>query len=254
MMKFILTILTVLLLTLSCADEKKTYVQSNRFWDSLIDATEIGELEQITDDGRFLLPYFAPGDSILIANRLLATDAETASRLTKDQISGIMGININTKDIFKLSKYPNYPTNNLYQDSLSSVPLYEYFTYAIQSNDSSVIAFETIIDVNTNQRAVYISKEDSVYQLSYGDLSCSLDRFSNTGRYLTALIGNNKTWVIIFDLQSGKAYKIPNDEERPDSMIAFSSDDKMIAFVRSEGLVSNENNYYGDIWIFKFKE
>ena len=81
-----------------------------------------------------------------------------------------------------------------------------------------------------------------------------IERFSNTGRYLTAVIENEPTWILIYDLEFNKFYRLENPNKLFEYRTVFSSDDKMITFISSDKSFSNAGDYFGDIWIFKFNQ
>jgi hypothetical protein len=57
---------------------------------------------------------------------------------------------------------------------------------------------------------------------------------------------------MVFDLKSNIAYRIERIGDYIDYMTNFSSDDKMMIFVRSDGKYMAGRDYFGDIWLVKF--
>jgi hypothetical protein len=242
----------LVLLLLGCSPEEQQGIRPDRFLESLRPATEIGTLIRLTQDGRALLPTFGPGDSIIFFKMLLVTEPETASGRKTEEIVKPYGINVANRELYTLSSDYAYPEQDTRETTDIPVGFGETVTRTFKAPDGKTTAFETITGSDKDSHAIYLIQGDSVAQLTYGDLPCFLDRFSNTGKYLSAVCGRGPTWIIIFDLESGQAYKIERLEDRLDYMTSFSSDDKMMAFIRSEKKYSMGLDFFGDIWLFGF--
>lgn len=221
--------------------------------ESLRPATELGTLTRLTQDGRAVLPVFGSGDSIIFFEMLLVTDPETAAGRKTEDIVKPYGVDVANKELYTLSADYHHPEED--SGKISDVPhgVGETVTKTLTSPDGKTIAYETITGSNKDSHTIYLVQGDSVVQMTYGDLPCFLDRFSNTGRYLSAVCGRNQTWIVIFDLESGRAYRIGRVEDRLDYMTAFSSDDKMMAFIRSQKKYSMGLDFFGDIWLLRFE-
>ena len=244
----------LILLFLCCSPEKQQEVHPNRFLESLRPASELGTLTRLTQDGRALLPEFGSGDSIVFFEMLLVTDPETAAGRKTEDIIKPYGVDVANKELYTLSADYRHPEEDT--EEVSDVPhgVGETVTKTLRSPDGKTVAYETITGSNKDSHTLYLMQGDSVTQITYGDLPCFLDRFSNTGRYLSAVCGRGPTWIIIFDMRSGRGYRIERVEDRLDYMTAFSSDDKMMAFIRSEKKYSMGLEFFGDIWLLKFED
>ncbi len=242
------------LLILGCSTGDENSPKKMDFLDSLRPSSEIGSLERLTDDGRGLYPIFAPGDSLVYFNRLLVTDAETAAGITEEDLVEPYGIDIADRELYTLSGDYRYPRQAQAQYNRVPKRYTEYVSMVIASPDSSVAAFETTVDTRFDWRAIYLIKGDSIIQLTFGDKPCFLDRFSNTGRYLTAVCGTGPTWIMIYDTYTATGYKIEKSDEPIDYMTSFSPDDKMMLFIRSKKEYSNDYDYFGDVWLFRFDD
>jgi hypothetical protein len=239
-------------LILSCSPEKQTDISYNRFLESLRPATEIGTVSRLTQDGRSLYPVFSPGDSIVFYRRLLVTAAEDAEGRTAEELVKTYGINLINNELYTLAEdYSHYQADNIDPSRLPH-GYGENIVRALKSPDGETIAFETALRFNRDSHTIYLSRGDSTIQLTYGDLPCFLERFSNTGKYLAAVCGRGPTWIIIFDLENNLGYKIERIENRVDYLIAFSSNDKMMAFIRSEKKYSYGLDFFGDVWLLRF--
>jgi len=226
----------------------------NRFLNSLDPASEVSTLERLTQDGRCIYPIFAPGDTIVYFRRLLAENPEAASGKEYKDLVKPFGININTKELLTLSADYEYPALNYVDKSKFPEMGAESITLGINSPDSGTFAFEAAENGSSGKRRIYVYKNDRLMQLTYGDISCFLEKFSNSGRYVSALLSWDPSWIIIFNLESGKKYKIERENDLIDYMTAFSSDDKMMLFIRSDGRYSLDGTVFGDIWLLRFKE
>lgn len=243
--------LLVLLSVLACSKEEPPEVYHNRFLESLEPAGQIGELNRLTDDDRSGFPLFAPGDSIIYFKKLLVSESvDTLGRAPEDLVRPY-GIRISDKELYTLSHdyvYPDRKGVDLQTSEWSS----ERIIWALESPDGETIAYETVVGNLRESRTVYLMRGDSTVQLTYGDTPCFIDRFSNTGRYLTVICGYGPSRLIIFDLLSNAAYKVPQDGDFIDYMTAFSSDDKMMAFIRSNKQFSIDYDFLGNIWLMTF--
>ncbi len=246
--------IVLILLTLSfcCAEDKQPAERPNRFLNSLKHASEISTLERLTQDGRCIYPMFAPGDTIIYFRRLLAPDNEAASGKDYKDLIKPFGININTKELLTLSTDYEYPALNHVDKTKLQEVAGESVTMGINSPDSGILAFETEEEGPSIDRKIYIYKNDQISQLTYGDISCYLEKFSNSGRYISALLDWDPSWIIIFDLETGNNYVIERENDLIDYMTGFSSDDRMMVFIRSDGRYNIDGSVFGDIWLFRF--
>ena len=251
-MKKIIPIL--LALSFCCAEDKQPAERPNRFLNSLKHASEISTVERLTQDGRCIYPTFAPGDTIIYFRRLLAPDNEAASGKEIKDLIKPFGININTKELLELSVDYEYPALN-YADT-TKLPQVggEIVTMGINSPDSGIFVFETEEKGPSQKRKIYIVNNDQISQLTYGDISCYLERFSNSGRYISVLLDWDPSWIVIFDLESGNNHIIERKEDLIDYMTGFSSDDKMMVFIRSDGRYNIDGSVFGDIWLLRFNQ
>lgn len=244
--------LSLALLIFGCSPDKQADIRYDRFLESLKPATEIATISRLTQDGRSIYPVFAPGDSIVFYKRLLVTTAEDAEGRTEEELVKPFGINLINNELYTLSgDYPYIRADNI---DPSRVPrLYgENTIRALESPDGKTIAFETVISFDRDSHTIYLARGDSITQLTYGDLPYFLERFSNTGRYLSAVCGRGPTWIVIFDLENQVAYRIERTESRIDYLTTFSSDDRMMAFIRSDNRYSYGLDFFGDIWLLRF--
>lgn len=242
----------MIILFLGCGGEKTDNRKSDRFEKSLKPAEEIGELERLTQDGRCIYPMFAPGDSIVYFRRLLATDEQAAVGKEVKELVKPFGLNIYTKELFSLSSDYKYLHPDFMEQSKLPMIAGEPSTYGINSPDSEIFAFETMENNLKSKGKIYLSKNDEYRQLTFGNISCLLERFSNNGKYLSGLWGWDPSSILIFDLDTGDIHKIKREGDFLDFLTVFSSDDKMIVFLRSEKLFELDNIAFGDIWLFKF--
>lgn len=244
----------LLILSFGCAENKQPSERPNRFLNSLKHASEISNLERLTQDGRCIYPIFAPGDTIIYFRRLLAPDHEAASGKEYKDLIKPFGININTMELLTLSTDYEYPALNYVDKTELPEVAGESITIAINSPDSGIFAFETEEDGPSRKRKIYISNKDQISQLTYGDISCFLGKFSNGGRYISGLLDWNPSWIIIFDLESDENYIIERENDLIDYMTSFSSDDRMMVFIRSDGRYKIDGSVFGDIWLLRFKQ
>ncbi len=237
---------------MGCGAEKTDIHKFDRFEKSLKPAEEIGKLERLTQDGRCIYPMFAPGDSIIYFRRLLATDEQAAVDKDIKELVKPFGLNIYTKELFSLSSDYRYLVPNFTAHSKLPMIAYEQRAFGINSPDSRIFAFETMEDNVQSKGRIYLYKNNEYHQLTFGKISCYLERFSNSGKYLSGLQGWDKSSILIFDLGSGDIYKIKQQGNFQDFLTMFSSDDKMIVFLRSEKQFELHNTAFGDIWLFRF--
>ena len=244
--------LLILLLIASCGDNSQPVEKPNRFKESLHKASEILTLERLTQDGRCIHPNFAPGDTIIYFRRLLAPNEEAASGVEYKDLIKPFGMNINSGELLTLSTEFTYPLQNYAERIDLPAPSEEVVTQGIYSPDSTYIIFETTEKNVQQNRKIYIEKDDQISQLTFGDISCYLEKVSNSGHYISALFNWDPSWIIIIDLQSGKNYIINRDNDMIDYMSCFSSDDKMMVFIRSDGTIDMDGTVFGDIWLARF--
>jgi len=239
---------------MSCAPRQSKETADQRFKQSLLDATTRGSLKKLTEDGRNIYPIFSPGDSIIYFQRLLITSATDTFAYHPEDLVKPYGINILNGELYTLEGDYEFPIAKSIDPAKLPRQMDEKTLWGIWSPDSSKVAFETVYSTEGGVHYIYLQQGDSIRQLSYGATSCYLDRFSNRGRYLTAIYGNGPTWILLFDLEKDKIYKINRGSE-PDSMVdfmtIFSSDDSMMAFVRSEKKFRWGDDYFGDIWLLR---
>ena len=209
-------------------------------------------LSRLTDDGRCGNPVFAAGDSMIYFERLLVADASDTTGRTPEELVRPYGIRISDKELYTLSQGYQIPERIGAPTGGLSERSGEKITLALQSPDGKAIAYETVIGNWRNSHTVYLSRGDSTFQLTYGDIPCFIERFSSTGRYLTVICGYEPSRIVLFDLEEDKAYMIHKDDNSLDYMTSFSSDDKMMIFIRSQKKYSIEYDFLGDIWLFRF--
>jgi len=250
-----ITFTVILLITFSCGSEKSRELK--RFRDSAIDASQIGSYKKLTDDGRSIYPMFDPGDTIVFYQRLLLSDLADTFAYMPEQIIKSYGINIKNGELYTLEGKPQFPPAGVLDSTDLPKRKGEETVWGVLSPNGRTIAFETIREGDKDEiHIVYLARGDSVRQITYGDTSCFIDRFSNTGRYLTVVYGTGPTWLLIFDLQKGHLYRIERPDSIPESidyLTSFSSDDRMMLFIRSAKIYQWGDDYFGDIWLLRFK-
>jgi hypothetical protein len=218
-------------------------------------ATEIGTLKQLTHDGCSIYPVFSQGDTIALYRRLLITDLQDTIAYFPEQMTRVYGININNNELYTAQGNYNFPEPMQVPKVELPRMQYEDADWGIRSPDTGFYAFETISTTANKIRNIYLAHGDSINQLSYGNTPCYLDRFSNTGRYLTAVYSKGPTWILIFDLKKNQVFKI-NRESANDSLVDYMTcfsptDDKML-FIRSNKQYRGGSDFFGDVWLFKF--
>lgn len=243
----------LLILIIGCGGDEEPGRKIDRFQESLIPASEICTVERLTQDGRCIYPIFAPGDTIVYFRRLLAADNEAASGKDYKDLIKPFGLNLITMDLLNLSADYSYPPLNHADTTdfpnISGEPV----TLGLRSPDSGTFAFETTEKGPSHKCKIYLRRGDMLHQLTYGDASCILEKFSHNGRYITGLLGWDPSWILIFDLENEKIYKVEHQNDLLDYMTSFSSDDSMILFIRSDGRYVLDGAPFGDIWLIKFK-
>lgn len=244
----------MLIAVMACGSDRSR--ETVKFKNLAIDALKSGALERLTDDGRSIYPNFGPGDTIVFYQRLLLTDlADTFAYFPEDIIKPY-GVNIKNGELYTLEGKPGFPSAKEIDVSRLPQIMGEETVWGVRSPDSGTIAFETIPTKSKEKtHFIYLSVDDSVRQLTFGDVPCFIERFSNTGRYLTAVYNTGPTWLLIFDLKNNLLYKIErpeSDGDIADYLTSFSSDDSMMLFVRSKKEYLWGNDYFGDIWLLKF--
>jgi hypothetical protein len=248
-------ILIILPLLAACGSDRSK--ETIKFKDSARDIAKIGTLQKLTDDGRSIYPVFAPGDSIVYYQRLLLTDVADTFAYFPEQIIKPYGVNIRSGELYTLDGKLDYPSAG--EIEVTGLPrrANESIVWAVRSPDSSMMAFETIpISGGELTHVIYLVRGDSIQRLTFGDVSCFIDRFSNTGRYLTAVYNTGPAWIIVYDLHENIWYRInrPDDEARIDDYLTtFSSDDSMMLFIRTTKEYTWNKDYFGDVWLLRFK-
>lgn len=246
-----ITILTMLLV-LACS-EKKGKGGSDRSGTGFKDARDMGNMTQLTDDYRSIYPVFGPGDTIVFYRRLLLTDVQDTFAYYPEELIKPYGKHIFTGELYTLSKAGEFPSAREISPARLPNDFGKKPVFAIASPDSVSYAFETI-EGTSQVHTLYLVEGGSLRQITSGSVSCFLDRFSNTGRYLTAIYGRVPTWVLIFDLVDGGVYRVPHDSSYVDYLTSFSSDDQMMAFIRSNNAYRYGRDFFGNIILFKFKD
>lgn len=242
----------ILLSFLACGSDK----QAERFNKSIIDTGQIGTLKRLTDDDRSIYPVFSPGDTIAYYQRLLVTDVVDTMYFYDQEVIKPYGINIGSGELYTLSSKAAFPSNRVIAVSELPTAEGEETVWGVASPDSLTLAFESIPYKSKEMtHIIYLAQGNSIRRLTFGKTSCFIDRFSNTGRYLTAIMGNGPTSILIFDLVKNQIYKIDspkNDSAVVNYMTVFSRDDSMMLFVRSKMEYQWGKDYFGDIWLLKF--
>jgi len=246
------TIPIILALILGCAGKEAEDQRIDRFIQSLNPASEISSLKRLTQDGRCIYPIFAPGDTIIYFRRLLAADNEAASGKEYKDLVKPFGINLKTGELLTLSADYSYPPLNFADTADFPHITNEPVTLGIRSPRSGIMAFETTEKGPTGRSRIYLRDGDMLSQLTYGDDSCYLVNFSNSGRYISALLGWDPSWILLFDLDKEKNYKIERQDDMIDYMTCFSSDDRQMIFIRSESRFVMDGAAFGDIWLLRF--
>jgi hypothetical protein len=247
-------ILAAILVLSGCGEEKSSSRKFDRFENSIKPASELGSIKRLTQDDRCIYPIFAPGDTIIYFRRLLAENSEAASGKEYEDLIKPFGININTGELLTLSRDYNYPAPNFIK--LSELPKIagETVTHGLISNDSSIIIMQAIRPGISGFSRIYTIKDSVLSQLTFGDHSCYLEELSNNGKYITALLDWDPSRILIINLVSGDKYKIEPEDQLLDYMAKFSSNDKMIVFIRSDKRYVLNETVFGDIWLFRFNE
>ena len=240
-------------IALSCSSEPPEEILANRFLDSQSTADRLGEISRLTDDNRSVYPTFAPGDSIVYFHRLLVSEADDTTGRSTWELIKPFGIKIADKELYTLSSEYKYSMGTPVKKKLDNIPG-EIIVREIRSPDGLILAYETIIGNDPSSHTVYLTRGDLTIQLTFGNQPCFIDRFSNTGRYLNVICGRNSSTLVIFDMNTDIGYKIPNDGNVFDYASSFSSDDKMMVFIRSDRQYSLGPNFLGDIWLLRFND
>jgi hypothetical protein len=250
-MKYALSAILLMALIMSCQDDRGRE-GVGRSGLSFENATQIGELRQITTDDRSIYPIFGPGDTIIFYQRMLLADIQDTFAYRPSETIKPYGVHITTGELYTLSKAGEIPL--AWEADPDSLPddFGRQPVYAIVAPDSFTYAFETVEGSN-QVHTLYLVEGDSLRQITSGSVSCFLERFSNTGRYLTAVYGKIPTWVLIFDLVDGGVYRIPHDSIYVDYLTSFSPDDRMMLFIRSRNVYRHGRDFFGDIYLFTFK-
>jgi hypothetical protein len=244
----------VLILILGCGEDDPPGQKVDRFLKSLNPASDVSTLERLTQDGRCIFPVFAPGDTIIYFRRLLAADNEAASGIDYKDLIRPFGINLNTRELLTLSADYSYPPLNYADTTEFPVISGEPVSLGIKSPDSGTFVFETTEKGPLGKSKIYLRQNNILSQLTYGDVSCHLENFSSSGRYISALLGWDPSWILLFDLDDEKNYKIERQNDLIDYMTSFSSDDRMMIFIRSDGRYVLDGASFGDIWLLTFNQ
>jgi hypothetical protein len=245
-------LLFIIPVLLACGSRKLS--DTDRFRSSAIDVTKVGRLQWLTDDDRSIYPVFGPGDTIVLFQRFLLPDMADTFAYFPDETVKPYGVNISSRQLYTLGRKIDFPSNRALK--ISGLPKRpgEETVWGVASPESGTFAFETIPKGNKTH-LIYLVRGDSVRQLSFGEIPCFIDRFSNTGRFLTAVYGTGPTWILIFDLEANLIFRVErplNDSASIDYMTSFSPDDSMMLFIRSDRKYSWERDYFGDIWLLSF--
>ena len=253
-MKTKLIMLAVLLL--ACSSNKSKISLDQRFRNEMQDAADIGKLTRLTDDNRSIYPIFAPGDSIVFYRRLLITDAIDTFIYKADDMVKSYGKGISNGELYTLSKAYDYPPAKVLSPSEYPHRYGEIVDWAMRSPvDSHTIVFETVSSEKEDAiHTLYLSRGDSITQLSYGNVSCYLDQFSNNGRYISAIYDRGPTWLLIYDTKKGEWYRINHDSDYVDYLSYFSPNDSMMIFIRSDKKYRYGKDFFGDVWLLKFNQ
>jgi hypothetical protein len=251
-------IVIMVLLLAACGNKNDIESQGDKFRRSIISAETIATMTRITDDNRSIYQVFGPGDTIAFYQRLLLTDAEDTSMYYPEDLIKPYGKNLINNELYTLSNPAPFPPNDTIPRGNWPHRLGEETVYGVKSPDSSLFAYETVALTNKEgtkeAHRIYLVNGDSTRQLSFGDTSVFLDRFSNTGRYLTAVYGTMPTWLLIFDLKEDKVYRIGHDSTYVDYLTSFSPSDSMMMFIRSDSRYRLGRDFFGDIWLVKFNK
>jgi hypothetical protein len=247
-MKWLLLFLS--LTVLSCSEGEKG--RRSAFPERAVDVATTGSLKQLTDDNRSIYPVFGPGDTIVFYQRLLITDPQDTIGYFREEWVKPYGIHFESGELYTLSAAREFPSQRQLDPSSIAPEYANDAVFAIQSPDSNVYAFETVTGDDGNH-TIFLSSDGFIKQLSDGETHYYLDRFSDTGRYLTAIRGKGPTWVVIYDLQKQRAFRIPHgDTATIDYLTSFSSDDARMLFIRTDRKYSWGRDYFGDIWLYTF--
>jgi hypothetical protein len=244
----------MIILSVACGKENADIRKFDRFENSIRPASEVGSLERLTQDGRCIYPMFAPGDTIVYFRRLLAENSEAASGKEYKDLIKPFGINIRTGELLILSTDYFYPAPNYLEKSKWPYISGETISYGITSKDSGLMVIETIRQELSGISRLYTIKDSMLSQLTFGDHSYFLEELSKDGKYLTALMDWDPSSILIINLISGEKYRIEPESGLTDYMTNFSSDDKMIIFVRSYKRYNLDGTVFGDLWLFRFNE
>lgn len=251
-------LLVMILLIAACGGNHDKNSRGAKFRQSMIDIEKIASMSRITDDNRSIYQIFGPGDTIAFYQRLLITDAADTSMYYPEDLIKPYGKNLVNGELYTLNKAAEFPSNDsIWPDKLPQ-RLGEETVYGVRSPDSNIFAFETVVAIGQSDtrevHRIFLVKGDSTSQLSFGDTSVFLDRFSNTGRYLSAIYGTKPTWLLIYDLRADKLFRIEHDSNYVDYLTSFSPTDSMMMFIRSDSKYRYGRDFFGDIWLVRFNE
>jgi Tol biopolymer transport system component len=184
----------------------------------------------------------------------LLTDIADTFAYFPDETIKPYGININNGELYTLDGKIGFPSNRVLD--IRDLPKQpgEETVWGVASPESSVFAFETTRS-DKKTHLIYLAIGNTIRQLTFGDISCYIDRFSETGRYLTVVYGTGPTWILVFDLRTNHIFRVERpDNDKPiiDYLTSFSPDDRMMLFIRSDKKYRWERDYFGDIWLLRF--
>jgi hypothetical protein len=164
-------------------------------------------------------------------------------------------IDVRSRELFEIAGEFEYDRPEISDTGNLNPKQGEVINFAIKSPESGVLAYEAYPSGNINRSLIYLLKNDTLSQLSGGPEPIYLDRFSKTGRFVTANYGDSLTRIIVYDLfDFNRPYIISGFGFFVDYMTAFSSGDSMMTFIRSEQKYSLGNEPFGDIYLVRFRK
>jgi len=242
-------------LLLGCSTKKEPLSGPDRFEASLNNISTIASIEPLTDDGRCFRPWFGPGDSMVVFERLLATAPEDTFGRSKSELIKGQAINIRTRELFEVGGEYEYVHPETSDTSILRPKQGEQIDLALKSPVLGILAYEAYPIGKITRSLIYLLRNDTLSQLSSGSKPIYLDRFSNTGRFLTAIYDDSLARIIVYDLpDNNKPYIIPGYGFFVDYMTAFSSNDGMMVFIRSDQKYALGNEPFGDIYLVRFRK
>ncbi len=245
--------LLIIEIFLSCSREEPRIVPADRYLASLRSADELGSFNRLSEDGRSILPMFAAGDSLIFFQRLLVADANDTTGRGLEEMVKPYGLKISDGELYTISGDYEYPFPRESQKEAPQRPG-ESLVLALESPDGNSVAYESMVGNSTESHTVYLLRGDSITQLTYGSRPGFIGCFSNTGKYLCLIYGRINASLLIYDMEADTGYRVEKDSASFDYLPAFSTDDRMMVFIRSRKEFSIGPNFFGDIWILKFGE